>query len=94
MPNFAILCFDKPGAGALRAATRPSHLEYLERITDTVVVCGPMIDSDGGPVGSIILAAFPDRAAAEAFAEGDPYAEAGLFEKVVVNEWRQVLPAA
>jgi len=34
-----------------------------------------------------------DRAAAEAFAQADPYARAGLFERVDILAWRQVLPA-
>ena len=94
MPNFAILCFDKPDSSALRAATRPRHLEYLEQLAATAVVAGPMVDSDGVVVGSVIIAPFADRAAAQGFADNDPYAQAGLFGKVVVNEWRQVLPRA
>jgi uncharacterized protein YciI len=36
---------------------------------------------------------FPDRAAAEAFAAGDPYRKAGLFESVIIRRWKKVLPS-
>jgi uncharacterized protein YciI len=35
---------------------------------------------------------FPDKRSAEAFAEGDPYAEAGLFGQVSIRPFRKVLP--
>jgi len=31
---FAILCTDKPDSAALRAATRPAHLDYLKSHAD------------------------------------------------------------
>lgn len=77
---------------ALRAATRPDHLAYLEAALDQVVVAGPLLDEEGAPIGSMLLMDFPDRRAAVAFAADDPYAKAGLFASVAVTAWRQVLP--
>jgi len=34
-----------------------------------------------------------DRAAAEEFAKGDPYAKAGLFESTVIKRWKRTIPA-
>lgn len=77
---------------ALRAATRPDHLAYLESVIEQVVIAGPLLDDEGSPIGSMMLMAFPDRKAAVAFAADDPYARAGLFASVAVTAWRQVLP--
>lgn len=89
---FAIHCIDKPLQQALRAATRPEHLAYLESAIDQVVIAGPLLDDEGAPIGSMMLMEFPDRKAAVSFAAEDPYARAGLFASVAVTAWRQVLP--
>ncbi|MBV9841432.1 MAG: hypothetical protein JOY99_07880 [Sphingomonadaceae bacterium] len=94
MPLFAIIAFDKPDAGALRAETRPAHLDHLHAIQAQVRVAGPLDGPDGKPVGSLIVAEFAALGAAQAFADSDPYAKAGLFAKVRVSAWRQVVPAA
>ncbi len=77
---------------ALRQATRPQHLAYLEQAIDRVVVAGPLLDENGEPIGSMLLMEFPDYRSAVAFAADDPYARAGLFASVAVTAWRQVLP--
>jgi hypothetical protein len=92
VPVFAIHCIDKPMQQDLRAATRASHLAYLEAAIRQVVVAGPLLDDDGDPIGSMLLMEFPDRRAAVSFAADDPYARAGLFASVAVTAWRQVLP--
>jgi uncharacterized protein len=89
---FAIHCIDKPLQQALRAATRPEHLAYLETALDRVLVAGPLLDEEGAPIGSMLLMEFPTRKSAVAFAADDPYARAGLFASVAVTAWRQVLP--
>ncbi len=43
-------------------------------------------------MGSLLIMAFDDRGQAQAFAEGDPYARAGLFESVTIRPFRKVLP--
>ncbi|TPE61091.1 YciI family protein [Sandaracinobacter neustonicus] len=92
VPIFAIHCIDKPMQQALRAATRAEHLAYLENAIEQVVLAGPLLDDEGGPIGSMLLMKFPDRKAAVSFAAADPYALAGLFSSVAVTAWRQVLP--
>ncbi|WP_339707389.1 YciI family protein [uncultured Sphingosinicella sp.] len=92
MPLFAIHCIDKPASSDLRAATRPTHLEYLERVGDRLLVAGPLLDEEGRPIGSLLIIDFDDRKAAIQFAADDPYALAGLFASVAVTAWRQVLP--
>jgi len=91
--QFAIHCTDKPGSAAVRAANRPDHLAYLERHAAAIVAGGALLGEDGAsPIGSLLLMEFPDRAAVERFAGGDPYAKAGLFAVVTITPWRQVYP--
>ena len=92
---FAIYCRDKPGHAAVRAENRAAHLEYIDGFADRVIVAGPLLDEAGtGMIGSLLLMDFASRAEAEAFAAGDPYAKAGLFESVTVMPWKQVRPQA
>jgi len=43
--------------------------------------------------GSLIVAEFPDLAAAQTWADNDPYALAGVFSQVTVQTFVKVLPA-
>lgn len=90
---FVILCLDKPNQQALRAETRPVHLAYLERFADRFLYAGPLMDDSGSvPLGSLLVVDMAERAEVEAFAAGDPYAKAGLFESVTIHPSRQVFP--
>lgn len=86
MPLFALYCVDKPNSLELRMATREAHLAYLKDFD--VKVAGPMLDEAGAMAGSILIVEAPDLAAAQAFGENDPYAQAGLFESVRVTGFR------
>ncbi|WP_044558524.1 YciI family protein [Azospirillum sp. B4] len=92
--HFAITCTDKPGHLDLRLATRPRHLEYLDTQVDHIVVAGPLLDVEGKPTGSLLVVEFPDETAAQAFADADPYTQAGLFESVTIKPFRVVYPKA
>ena len=94
MPYFAIHCIDKPDAGALRSATRPAHLAYLDGQNERgrIYTCGPLLSESGEPIGSLLIVEVPDRRAAYDFAAHDPYAEAGLFASVAVTSWRRIYP--
>lgn len=90
---FMIRCVDKDGHQEVRKQNRDAHLAYLDGYRDQVRAAGPTLSDDGESMtGSLLLMAFPDRAAAEAFTAGDPYAKAGLFQSVEIAPWKQVLP--
>ena len=92
---FAIICMDKPGKSDLRAATRPAHLEYLEKFRARITISGPMLSDDGTtPKGSILILDFDDAREADAFAKNDPYAKAGLFDSVSISPFKKVFGAA
>jgi len=90
--HFVISCKDKPGQPELRQANRPDHLDYLGGQPERIVAAGPTLGDDGNPNGSVLIMEFDDLAQARAFADGDPYAKAGVFESVTVTPWKKVFP--
>ena len=64
MPQFILLCRDKPNALELRMETRPAHLEYFESFGNKAVLGGPLLDEDGKPKGSMLLIEAEDEPAA------------------------------
>lgn len=90
---FALICTDKSGGRALRQATRPDHLAYLERLNaDNILkMAGPLLDDGGDPNGSLVVLEAADRDEAARFAADDPYARAGLFEAVEIRPFRWVI---
>lgn len=97
---YAIVAVDHPDSLSQRLAARPAHLARLHRLRDEgrLLLAGPFpaIDAeDPGPAGfdgSLIVAEFDDLAAAEAWAAGDPYLDAGVYREVNVRPFRKVLP--
>lgn len=87
---FAMICWDRPGALEVRLATRPAHLDWIERHRTAVIAAGPMLDDAGSPIGSLFVIEAADEAAARAFAATDPYAAAGLFAEVEIRPFRLV----
>ena len=90
MPLFALICTDKADRLPLRQANRDAHLAYL-RGSGVVTQAGPFLDAAGAMCGSLVVIDVADRAAAESWAAGDPYAQAGLFAKVRIEEWKKVI---
>lgn len=97
---YAIIGEDAPGSLEKRRAARPAHLARIELLLNEgrLVIAGPhpAIDApDPGPAGftgSLIVAEFDSLETAEAWAAADPYATAGVFARVTVKPFRQVLP--
>ena len=86
----ALITKDKPDSLQVRMDTRESHLAYIKD-TGVVEQAGPFLDENGTMCGSLIILNVEDLAAAERWAENDPYARAGLFANVVVQEWKRVI---
>jgi len=97
---YAILAEDVDGSLERRLAVRPAHLQRLHELKDQgrLVLAGPhpAIDSDDpGPAGfsgSLIVAEFPSLEEARAWADADPYVQAGVYARVAVKPFRKVLP--
>ena len=88
---YVLICEDKPNSEELRKSIRSDHLSYLADFD--VRYAGPMLsDDESAMVGSIIVIEVDDRSQAEAFAAGDPYGASGLFARVTIRPFRQVIP--
>lgn len=81
-----------------RMSVRPQHLERLQKLQNEgrLLTAGPMpaIDSDNpgeaGFTGSTVIADFTSLQQAQAWAEADPYVEAGVYQHVIVKPFKKV----
>ncbi len=97
---YAIIGNDRPGSLVARLAARPAHVARLEVLRDAgrLRLAGPFpaIDSpDPGPAGftgSLLVVEFGSLAEARAWADADPYVEAGVYASVDVRPLRITLP--
>ena len=97
---YAIEGRDGPDVLGKRSAARADHLARLEQLRDDgrLLLAGPCpaIDAeDPGPAGfsgSIVVARFASLDDARAWADADPYVEAGVYASVEVRPFRKVLP--
>ncbi|MGD9507944.1 MAG: YciI family protein [Geminicoccaceae bacterium] len=91
---FAILAYDRPDAGSLRADNRPEHLEHLDRYAAKLLAGGAIFADDGKtPIGSLIIFDSEDRAEVEAFMAADPFSKVNLFSSMTIHPWRKVFLA-
>ncbi|UWQ99500.1 YciI family protein [Rhodobacteraceae bacterium S2214] len=86
----ALMARDKSGALQTRLDNREAHLEHI-KASGIVEMAGPLLDANGGMCGSLIVLNVEDMAQAQAFADNDPYAKAGLFESVTLDAWNKVI---
>ncbi len=97
---YAIIGKDVANSLERRKGARPAHTARLRTLQDDgrLVLAGPFpaIDSaDPGPAGhsgSLIVAEFDSLDDAQAWAQADPYLEAGVYADVQVHPFRKVLP--
>ncbi len=89
--KFVILGFDGPDGQARRKIHRPAHLANLEPLNrqGKVLLAGPFTDQ----TGSLIIIEASSLEEAQKFAAEDPYTLHGIFERVEVHPFHQVLPA-
>ncbi len=95
---YAIMSEDVENSLELRMKTRPKHIERLKKLNEEgrVLLVGPhpAIDSEdpgeAGFTGSLIVAEFDSLEEAKAWADADPYLEAGVYQKVVVKPFKKV----
>ena len=97
---YAILCEDVPDSLPLRQRARPAHLERIGQLVQEgrLLAAGPhpALDTpepgEAGFTGSLIIAEFDSLEAATAWADSDPYVDAGVFQRVTVKPYKVVLP--
>lgn len=90
---FAIVYGYVPDMENRRTPHRQAHLDFLRSAADRgeLVLAGALTDPvDGG----ILIVRATDAGAARVFADGDPYAAAGLVRSVTIRPMALVVPAA
>lgn len=80
--------YAETGKAAQRKALRPDHIAYRKGLGDALRLAGPLLDDSGQPAGSVVIIDAPDRAAAEALANADPYVAAEVLQLVSVRPYR------
>lgn len=81
-----------------RLSVRSAHLARLQNLQNEgrLLTAGPMpaIDSDtpgeAGFTGSTVIAEFDSLKQAQAWADADPYIEAGVYQTVIVKPFKKV----
>jgi uncharacterized protein len=86
----ALICTDKPNALQTRLDNRAAHLAYVAA-TGVVEMAGPFLNANGQMTGSLIILSVDGLADAQSWAKMDPYAVAGLFQSVILSEWKKVI---
>jgi hypothetical protein len=98
---YAIVGKDTPGSLDKRLNARPAHVARLQALQDAgrLILAGPFpsVDAvDPGPAGfsgSLIVAEFSSLQDAEAWAQADPYVDAGVYAQVTVKPFRKTFPS-
>jgi hypothetical protein len=66
-------------------------MKYLHSRKE-IVLAGAKLSDDGETAGgSAFIINVPDRVAAKAFSDGDPFSKAGLFDSVTITRVRKGL---
>lgn len=97
---YAIISQDVEDSLPLRVKARDAHLERMKMLVNKgrLLIAGPhpAVDSDdpgpAGFTGSLVVVDFPSLADAQAWADADPYIEAGVYDSVIVKPFKRVLP--
>lgn len=95
---YAIISEDVSDSLAKRLSAREKHLARLSELADQdrLLIAGPhpAIDSENpgeaGFSGSLVVAEFETLAAAQHWADADPYVSAGVYLKVTVKPFKKV----
>ena len=97
---YAIISTDVPDSLAQRKVTRPAHIARIMALKEEgrLLVAGPhpAIDAEdpgeAGFTGSLVIAEFPSLEDARAWADADPYVDAGIYANVTVKPFKAALP--
>ncbi len=97
---YAIFSQDVKNSLPLRKNARSAHIERLNELKEQgrLIIAGPhpAIDSnepgEAGFTGSLVIAEFATLQEAEAWANDDPYLQAGVYDQVSIKPFKKVLP--
>ena len=97
---YAIISEDVADSLDRRASARDDHLARLRGMVaeGRLLIAGPhpAVDAEdpgaAGFTGSLVVVDFDSLEDAKAWADADPYVDAGVYRKVTVKPFKRVLP--
>ena len=93
MPLFALHAIDRPDALPLRLEHYAAHRAFIETANEhgiVIVLSGPLQSDDGEVmIGSLFVIEAPDRDTVEAFANADPFHQAGVWGDVKITRFHR-----
>lgn len=94
MAYFAIYCADSADGGRLRKEHMDAHMQHIGKVKDRLMLAGPCPAGNGNArEASFLVIEAADAAAARTLLENDPYYKAGVWDDVVVREFRPLVGA-
>ncbi len=88
--RFLIIGHGKPGTNDASARLREARQDYFSAkgYAQCLIVSGPFLSDDGRQwTGNTLMVELRDRAAVDAMLAGDPYVQAGLYERIETHRW-------
>jgi len=84
--HYIIHCLDRPDALPTRLESYAAHRAFLAAPPVRIVISGPLLGEDNETmIGSCFLIEADSLAAARAFNAADPFAAAGVWERVEIH---------
>lgn len=83
---FIVHCLDRQGAVQDRLDNYEAHKAYLAASPVHIVISGPLLAEDGETmIGSLFLFEADSKDEVDAFNAADPFAKAGIWERVEIH---------
>ena len=89
--QFIITAHDGENMLEKRMAVRPRHLDGKAKLGKQIVCAGGLLDDEGKPKGSVIVADFEGRAALDDYLKNEPYVTEHVWEKIEVESINVVI---
>jgi uncharacterized protein len=85
---YAVHYLDRADASDIRQQHREAHIAYRKGLGAAMLLAGPLLSEEAKPIGSLVLIEAGNLEEARAIALSDPYAAAGLFDKILVHGYK------
>jgi uncharacterized protein YciI len=93
MASFMVYALDKPDRGTARLTARDAHRARLREHDHPVRVRigGPLLDNDGGMIGTMLVVEAESMDLVRRFVDQDPYARADVYANVAIHPFKRGL---
>ena len=89
--QFLITAYDGPDMLQRRMEVRPRHLENMQKVNGKILCAGGLLDEEGSMKGSVLIMDFANRAALDAYLNGEPYFSEHVWARVEVTSMHAVI---